>query len=127
MRTRLPLLALALALSACLPPSAPSTPAHAGGDAPIQAQELVRLGARDAFSAVQTLRPRWLLAAQPQTLTGRDGLVVYFETLRLGGVESLRSLSTADIGGIEYLRPARAQLRFGSGHLNGAIVVSPAL
>lgn len=127
MNTRLLLLAAALSLSACLPPSSGPAPRRAGGDAPIQRTELVRLGSRDAFTAVQALRPRWLLARHPQTLSGRDGVVVYFETLRLGGLEALRDMSTNDIGAIQYLRPAAAQLRFGAGHLNGAIVITPAL
>ncbi|WP_420129019.1 hypothetical protein [Longimicrobium sp.] len=127
MKTRFLLLAATLSLSACLPPSSASTPRRAGGDAPIQRTELVRLGSRDTFTAVQALRPRWLLAGRPQTLSGRDGVVVYFETLRLGGLEALRGMSTNDIGAIQYLRPAAAQFRFGAGHLNGAIVITPAL
>jgi hypothetical protein len=97
----------------------------ARGDAPLAARELAELGGRDAFSAVQALRPAWL-RRQPQTLSGRDAVVVYFGDMRMGGVEALREMSTSDIGEIRYLRPAAAQLRFGSGHLNGAIVVTPA-
>jgi hypothetical protein len=124
---RKPLLLLALALSAaCSAPADGPTPRRAGGDAPIVAQELSGLGPRDALSAVRTLRPRWLRTV-PQTVSGNDGIVVYFNNVRLGGVEALTQFSTADIGEIQYLRAPQAQLRFGPGHLNGAIVITPLL
>jgi hypothetical protein len=115
---------LAAATLACAPAGPATAPRRAGGDTPIAAPELAELGHRDALSAVRALRPRWL-RAQPQTLSGNDGVVVYLGMLRLGGVQALTDYSTADIGEIRYLRPHQAQLRFGAGHLNGAIVITP--
>ena len=124
MRTPLLLLLAAVSSLACAPNAPAGRPQRTGGDTPIAVAELSEIGARDALSAVRVLRPRWLRRT-PQTLSGNDGVVVYLGTLRLGGVQALTDFSTSDLDEIRYLRPDQAQLRFGVGHLNGAIVLTP--
>lgn len=126
MKIRLLALALLVSLSACaLGRQASAGRGNARG--PIRAEELRHVGSGDALAAVRTLRPGWLRSATPQSVTGNDRLVVYFEDLKIGGVDALQAMSVTEIGRIEFLRPQEAQFRFGPGHLNGAIVVLPVI
>jgi hypothetical protein len=126
MKIRLLSLALLVSLSACALGRV-GTAGHGNAHGPIRAEELRFLGSGDALGAVRSLRPSWLRSAKPQSVTGNDRLVVYFEELRMGGVDALQAMSITDIGRIEYLAPHEAQFRFGPGHLNGAIVVFPVI
>lgn len=129
MKIRLVLLAVFCALSACVSANAGNAPGR-GATNVITQQELDGLGGMgDALTAIRTLRPGWLRGTRQSTLsdpnTPNEGLIVYMETVRLGGVNSLESLPVTNIGRIEFLTDAQAQFRFGSGHLQGAIVVVP--
>jgi hypothetical protein len=129
MKIRLVLLAAFFALAACASNAGAGGPGR-GSTAVITQQELDALGGTgDALSAIRALRPGWLRGTRQSTLsdprTPSEGLIVYMETVRLGGVNSLESLSINNIGRLEYLTDAQAQFRFGSGHLQGAIVVTP--
>jgi hypothetical protein len=124
MKIRLLALALLVSLSACAL-GRQGTTGRGNAHGPIRTEELRFLGTGDALSAVRSLRPSWLRSATPQSVRGNDHMVVYFEDLRIGGVDALQGMSITEIGRIEYLRPHQAQFRFGPGHLNGAIVVLP--
>jgi hypothetical protein len=50
--------------------------------------------------------------------------VVYLDATSLGGRETLRNIMTDEIESIQFLDARRATLRFGSGHVNGAIVIT---
>jgi hypothetical protein len=113
-------------------------------DADIARDELNAVTAVSLYEAVQSLRPTWLRGGQTQTVrsgsTGSnslganrsassadgqrtDGIIVYVGMNRMGGIEALRELSIDDVDRVERLRAPAAQTRFGTGHLNGAIVV----
>lgn len=126
MKIRLLALALLVSFSACAL-GRQGTPGRGNAHGPIRAEELRFLGSGDALSAVRSLRPSWLRSATPQAVSGNDRMVVYFEDLRMGGVDALQGMSITEIGRIEYLLPRQAQFRFGPGHLNGAIVVLPVI
>lgn len=130
MKIRLVLLAAFFALAACVSPNSGAGAPGRGSTAVITQQELDALGGTgDALSAIRALRPGWLRGTRQSTLsdprTPNEGLIVYMETVRLGGVSSLESLPVHSIGRIEMLTDAQAQFRFGNGHLQGAIVVTP--
>jgi hypothetical protein len=126
MRAHRPLLAaVAVVLAACSPRPPASRANH--DSSVLRAEEIAGVADHDAYTLVQSLRPQWLRAEKPQTVSGNDRLVVYFGAARIGGLEALRQISAADVGRMEFLSPSAAQLRFGSGHLNGAIVVTPLL
>lgn len=119
----LAIIAFLLLLGAC-----GQSMATAGGGSrsgPIELEEIRGAGATDAFTLVQTLRPGWLRSSRQQTLSGDDGIVVYLERARMGGVGELRNISSANVGRIEFLSASVAQQRLGAGHLNGAIILYP--
>jgi hypothetical protein len=112
--------AVGLAACASVPPSRPDyTRRHV-----LRGEVLHRAGAADLFTSVRTHRPEWLRIRQ-QTISGNEGVVVYFGHLRLGGVEMLRDMPVSHVKEAVYLTPAAAQFRFGAGHLNGAILLTP--
>jgi hypothetical protein len=130
MKIRLVLLAAFVALVACVSPNAGAGAPGRGATNVITQQELDALGGNgDALSAIRSLRPGWLRGTRQSTLsdprTPSEGLIVYLETVRLGGVNSLESLPISNISRLEFLTDAQAQFRFGAGHLQGAIVVIP--
>lgn len=90
----------------------------------ISRQEIQELGdTGDAYSLVQHYEPRWLEKRGDGSLRRPNEVVVYLENSRQGGPESLRQLSVTNIQKIEFLPPAKANMEFGSGHANGAIMV----
>jgi hypothetical protein len=92
----------------------------------ITAEEIAASSARNAFDAVQLLRPNWLRmrGAAGSTLRGETiAPVVYSDNVRLGGMENLSGIAAADIATIEYLSARDATTRFGTGHAGGAILV----
>lgn len=88
--------------------------------------------------AINVLRPSWLRPRGPQSIpTQRPGappnaiiqdpdeIVVYWENARYGAEGTLRNFYLDQIDWIEYYDPVRANRRWGSGHVRGAIVLHP--
>lgn len=94
---------------------------------------------RNAYEAVERLRPEWLRKRDATTRMGMtvrgstgvqtdagSGLVAYLDNTRLGSVEALRDITAAGIGSIQYMDAAKATARLpglGSSSISGAIVV----
>lgn len=132
------LIALTVSLAACGGTAAAGGSVRGSGE--ITADEIRASGAADAHQAVQGLRPAWLrrrgdssLAGAQGTATAGDGLTtqtdaspvrVYVDGNLLGGVAELRNIPAADVASIRFLEPGPANVRFGPGHVNGAIVVT---
>jgi hypothetical protein len=113
------------------PPGVQSVPAHQI----ITAEQIEEVVAVDAYEAVDILRPQWLvqrpgrvLGSLPQTRnpvggTLTEGLPVYLDDFRLGGVDQLRGLSVHRIESIRFVPAAVATTRWGVGNSYGAIQV----
>lgn len=117
--------ALCLIATACA--SAPSGVDTAGASRSrnfIPKEEISGAISGTAFDAVRVLRPIWLVKRGPQSISNEADIWVYVGRARLGGVESLRQIAAQDVAWMEFLDPAAATYRFGSGHPNGAIIVS---
>lgn len=56
--------------------------------------------------------------------TGQSEIAVYVDGNRAGGVDELRQLPASLVVSIEYLDGPSASIRFGTGHAQGAIVVT---
>jgi len=106
----------------------------AGGDSPVGDPDLITreeidrtTGSQNAYDLIQALRPQWLitrgLATQRQA-TGEDDIVVYLDNARLGYRGELRRVTLASVRYLEFYDARRATLRWGGGHLHGAIYIS---
>jgi hypothetical protein len=115
-----------LALSSGAQAQTTTEPARRGGGNSISNEELQHTTASDLFTAVQSLRPQWLRRNHSSTIRGGDGISVYRDGVRLGGVAELRQMAATDAATVTYLSPSQAQARYGLGNLNGAIVVTSA-
>lgn len=91
----------------------------------IHAEELSVTSAGNAFDVVQALRPTWLRSRPGARSFGGGGSVrVYMDGVSMGGVAALRNIPRDGIISLEYLDPAEATQRWGTGHGAGAILVS---
>ncbi len=86
--------------------------------------DIAEAGTADAYQLVQRLRPVWLQIRGSTSFTQGSDVAVYLDGTKVGEREALRSIRTDDIQSIEFLDAGRAQLRFGVGHENGAILVT---
>lgn len=76
---------------------------------PISQTELQQSGARDAYDAVQRLRPRWLVVRSMRSFSIQTVVVVFQDNLYLGNQDELRRIGTDGIYSIEYIDGATAQ------------------
>src|ERR1043165_1131913 len=80
---------------------------------------------QNAYDLVQRLRPTWLTFRGPSSINlATPELVVYFNGVRRGGPDSLRELELRGVKELRHLRGTDATQRFGTGHENGAILVT---
>lgn len=77
----------------------------------------------DAFQAVQALRPMWLRGRGTDSIRNPSQVWVYMDNSRLGGVGTLRTISTLDIGEIRFYDGLEASQRWGIGHGAGVIAL----
>jgi len=83
--------------------------------------------ARNAYDLVRNIRPQWLVTRGITNLrqaAGEEDIVVYLDNARLGYREALRRVTLAGVEYLEFFDARRATLRWGGGHIHGAILVS---
>lgn len=120
-RARVPLILLALAVSAGLAACASGGGSSSGprrNSNEITAEELTEYSTFTVFDVIRRLRPRWLTArggGEPQVIM--DGA-------RMGTPSILRSHSVADVESLSFLSASDATMRFGTNFPNGAIEVT---
>ena len=85
--------------------------------------EIDDAGPSTVYDLIQKLRPVWLRERGAVSFTDETDLVVYLDRSRMGGREELRNLYTTNVETVEFLDARRATNRFGSGHVNGAILI----
>lgn len=123
-----PFFALLLVACASSGGEVPGEGANLMGDPDyIMREEILQANATVAYDLVRNRRPQWLQTRGIQNvrqLAGEQGVVVYRDNARMGGVESLRSLGLADVQYLRFMSAAQATQRWGANHMNGAILVS---
>lgn len=96
-----------LCLGACA-----STGTRTGGSPDkLTRAEIAQTGASSAYDVITRLRPAWLSPARLTMSGARAGtqtLLVYLDGVRLGGAETLRTLSASQIISMEFLTATRA-------------------
>jgi hypothetical protein len=85
-------------------------------------QELEESRQSNLLDFVRTSRPQWLRTRSSGFRA--MSVAVYLDGQRIGGPEQLRGISTEITAGLRYVNGQEATTRFGSGHQNGAILVT---
>ncbi len=123
-----------------------SAPGAAPGLAPTAApnrgvitrSEIETSGVTNAYELIQSLRGEWLRAergtnqwsesargvvseTEANVTPGDARIVVYLNSSRLGGLETLREISLYELQRAEFVGPAQATTRYGTGHAHGVI------
>jgi hypothetical protein len=91
----------------------------------ITAPELSQSKARNAYDAIQQIRPEMLRTRDPGTIAyfkARQPLVAVDNTL-VGGVDVLRTLPIDKVARIEYVNSWTATKRYGTGFGNGVMLI----
>ncbi len=123
MSSRSILIFLSAAAIACAPPSG----ARSARDTNvITRQELDASVARNAYDAIQNLRPSFLRTRGTQTFdpTVSTQASVYLDGQRYGDITALKSMMLDAIEEIRYLNPAAATNKYGTNHTAGVIEVT---
>ena len=104
----------------------------------LTAEEIDEASASTVYELVRSKRPRWLSVRGSSTLRTAAGtdmlgrpmiypaeaeIAVYFDDVKRGSQETLRSISTNTVETIQYLDAASATQRFGTNHEYGAILI----
>jgi hypothetical protein len=116
------LLGFALALgSACGTAAGPGSPPSPRGDSKtVTADDLAEATQLNLYDYLLAERPRWLRGSVP-TGPGASPVLVFMDDTRLGGVQTLRTLSLNTIRMVRYYEPSAAQQKF-SGRDVGAVI-----
>lgn len=92
---------------------------------PITLQQIQVSPATNVLDLVTALRPQWLRTRGSSRVgAAPDVVAVYLNNLRLGGPAELRELTITQVQSVEYLDARQSQLRFGTGHEAGVILVT---
>jgi hypothetical protein len=83
----------------------------------------VETRATNAYEIVLTLRSNWLQPRGVDSFTNPGQVQVYFNSTRLGGVNTLSSIPLSQIGYIEYFNPTDAAAIWGLDHGHGVIAI----
>jgi hypothetical protein len=80
----------------------------------------------NVYEAIRRLKPTWLTGRGQSTLAepGREAIRVYLDGMPNGDVSTLARVPVRNVGRIQFLDARTATLRFGTGHADGAILVS---
>lgn len=113
---------LLLLAAAC----APSRQGGIGDPDRITEAQIQASDARNAYELVERLRPRWLREGPDRSLRLETVILVYYDGVRLGGIDTLRDLPLDPIRYIRILGSAEAGALpgLGSQHVERVIMIS---
>ena len=93
----------------------------------ITAEELAARPTLNARQAIEQLRPQFLRTRGTTTLGNAsmgDVIWVYVDGTRMGDLSVLNNITVPEIREIRYLSPSEATNRWGTGHVQGAILIT---
>jgi hypothetical protein len=110
-------------------PTASASPAPRQRTDPnvITEAEFASRGTLTARQVVEQLRPQFLRVRGTTTLGNAqmsDVIWVYVDGTRMGNLEVLDGIGAHEVREIRYLSPSEATNRYGTGHVQGAILVT---
>jgi len=86
-------------------------------------EQIEEHGPSDVYDLVRALRPTWLQKRGNTSFYDEGGIRVYLDGTGLGGINDLRNLHSDNVESVRFLDARQANLRFGSGHEHGVILV----
>lgn len=84
-------------------------------------EELVDTNAASIYDAIQRLRPRWLRPRGFTSTGANEGVPVYRDGVRVGGLSYLHSVQVNAVIEVHYVSASDATTRWGTGNASGAI------
>lgn len=120
------LAALALVLGAAVACASSTQGPRSSGrrDARILGAEEIRASsASNLYDVIRSQRPEWLIKRGQTSINYEGDIVIYVDNVALGGPESLKSIDVLSVQSARFLNASEAQMRYGVGHMHGAIVV----
>ena len=87
------------------------------------AEEIKASSASNMYDVIRSHRPEWLIKRGQTSINLEGDIVVYVDNVALGGPESLKSIDVQSVQSARFLNASEAQMRYGVGHMHGAIVV----
>lgn len=100
-----------------------SSPRRTGS---IQSSEIASASATNAYDLVSQLRRGWLISRGPISVSDPRPAFpkVYMDGVDVGELDFLRSIAASDVAEIDFLSTQESNLRYGSGHFGGIILVT---
>ena len=92
----------------------------------ITREELTARPFSSAYAAVESLHSNWLQTRGTDSFNSPSQIWVYLDGTRLGGIETLRTLTPSSITYIRRIDALEATSRWGINHGQGVILVSTA-
>jgi hypothetical protein len=89
----------------------------------LSAEEIRASSASNMYDVIRSHRPEWLIKRGQTSINMEGDIVVYVDNVALGGPESLKSIDVQSVQSARFLSSSEAQMRYGVGHMHGAIVV----
>jgi hypothetical protein len=90
----------------------------------LSAEEIRASSASTLYDVIRSHRPEWLIKRGQTSINLEGDIVVYVDNVALGGPESLKSIDVQSVQSVRFLNASEAQMRYGVGHMHGAIVVT---
>jgi hypothetical protein len=90
----------------------------------LSAEEIRMSSASNMYDVIRSQRPEWLIKRGQTSINLEGDIVVYIDNVALGGPESLKSIDVQSVQNVRFLTASEAQMRYGVGHMHGAIVVT---
>jgi hypothetical protein len=122
--SRLVTLAVLLFVTAACASSGPGARTAGRRDTRVLSAEEIRgASASNMYDVIRSHRPEWLIKRGQTSINMEGDIVIYVDNVALGGPESLRSIDVQSVQSARFLSASEAQMRYGVGHMHGAIVV----
>jgi hypothetical protein len=123
--SRLAVLALLLLFTAACASTSAQRRTTGRRDARTLSAEEIRLSsASNLYDVIRSYRPEWLIKRGQTSINYEGDIVVYVDNVALGGPELLKSIDVQSVQVVRFLNASEAQMRYGVGHMHGAIVVT---
>jgi hypothetical protein len=90
----------------------------------LSSEEIRTTSASNLYDVIRSQRPEWLIKRGQTSINLEGDIVVYVDNVALGGPEALRSIDVHSVQNVRFLSASEAQMRYGVGHMHGAIVVT---